>query len=285
MTMRRIYEVNDDYFAKIDTEDKAYFFGFMSADGYNSEEKGIISLSIYDLEILEKFQKYIESQRNPKSYPKPNDKQIHVLTVRSNKMSQDLAKLGCVQRKSLILKFPTAEQVPDSLIRHYIRGYNDGNGCIHIGKKVVSVKITSTKNWCESLSFIYDRLGIKNSIQYNACKTNNITSNITVGGNLAAEKCLEWLCEGANIYLQRKYKNYLSAKELIKNKQTRFVKCFGERKTIKEWSQDERCLVSHELLRKRHQKFKWTMEKSITTPKYEELELFNQLMSIYVNYF
>jgi intein-encoded DNA endonuclease-like protein len=35
-----------------------------------------------------------------------------------------------VPNKSLKLKFPTTEQVPNELMMHFIRGYFDGDGCI-----------------------------------------------------------------------------------------------------------------------------------------------------------
>lgn len=41
-----------------------------------------------------------------------------------------LCELGCIPNKSLILKFPDENLVPKNLIKHFIRGYFDGDGCI-----------------------------------------------------------------------------------------------------------------------------------------------------------
>ena len=55
------YSVNDNYFENIDSEDKAYFLGFMMADGNLSKgqhtEEYIrvnLHLQVSDIEILEK---------------------------------------------------------------------------------------------------------------------------------------------------------------------------------------------------------------------------------------
>lgn len=41
-------------------------------------------------------------------------------------MCEDLINLGCVPNKSLILKFPTFDIVPEKYMSHFIRGYFDG---------------------------------------------------------------------------------------------------------------------------------------------------------------
>lgn len=54
-------------------------------------------------------------------------------------MCKDLTNLGCFRNKSLTCTFPTFLNA--SLIRHFIRGYFDGDGCVWIGKrKVMTVK-------------------------------------------------------------------------------------------------------------------------------------------------
>ncbi len=47
-------------------------------------------------------------------------------------MCQDLHNLGCLQNKSLTLKFPTC--VPENLLHHFIRGYFDGDGWVSESK-------------------------------------------------------------------------------------------------------------------------------------------------------
>ena len=55
---------------------------------------------------------------------------VRTLTISSSKICKDLIRLGCVPRKSLVLKFPLENQVPKCLVYHFIRGYFDGDGSI-----------------------------------------------------------------------------------------------------------------------------------------------------------
>ena len=66
----------------------------------------------------------------------------------SNKLSYDLEILGCTPNKSLTLKFPDENIFKSKdLIRHFIRGYFDGDGCIWNGKrKVMNVKDSTRKS-------------------------------------------------------------------------------------------------------------------------------------------
>lgn len=65
----------------------------------------------------------------------------------SKELANDLAVLGCVNNKSLILTFPNEQQVPQQLLRHFLRGYVDGDGCLCYTEKTREFSITSTKEF------------------------------------------------------------------------------------------------------------------------------------------
>ena len=116
-----------NHFEKIDTEEKAYWLGFLYADGSvgSKENKIELGLAEKDLSQVEKFKQFIgldnkiSYRKNTKSYRS---------SFRSQKCKQDLISQGCVPKKSLILTFPTEQQVSHSLICHFMRGYFDGDG-------------------------------------------------------------------------------------------------------------------------------------------------------------
>jgi hypothetical protein len=125
----RTYTVNEDYFEKIDTPNKAYFLGMFYADGCNynnSVEKDylvVLALKKTDIELLEKFSVEINSNK-PISFRK----NLAVVGINSKKMSNDLINVGCMPAKTHKLEFP--EWLREDLVRHFIRGYFDGDGCI-----------------------------------------------------------------------------------------------------------------------------------------------------------
>ncbi len=217
----RKYSFNRNYFDIIDTEEKAYFLGLLYADGYNYEACNnlVLSLQEEDLEILEKFNKAIESNYKITLVQKRNlkHKNQQKLTICNKHFSENLAKLGCVQAKSLILKFPTEDQVPSHLIRHFIRGYFDGDGSISYWYPVkyktikYSVSITSSFDFCET---VYNLL--QNELSLTIYKTlKNRTSTLTIGKFSHILSFMDWLYEDSTIYLDRKYKKYNSILTII----------------------------------------------------------------------
>lgn len=137
--------MNYNYFDNIDTEEKAYWLGFIYADGYISKPERIVKGNIkkgnYRFEIslksddslhLEKFKKAIEYDKEIKisktNFPRVNRCRLYF----SNRhFWETLNNYGCTPVKSLNLKFPNIDIFKDkSLIKHFIRGYIDGDGSI-----------------------------------------------------------------------------------------------------------------------------------------------------------
>lgn len=124
------YTINENYFEKIDSEEKSYWLGFLYADGHirKSEYSFVIGLCQKEKIVISNFLKAIN--RNSPIYKDrrviDNKEFIYYKTTFGNeKMYFDLEKLGCFQRKSLTLKFPTEQQVSKEFIHHFIRGYFD----------------------------------------------------------------------------------------------------------------------------------------------------------------
>lgn len=135
-----MHKFNHNYFKTIDTEEKAYILGFLYADGYNSDKQVVISQLEQDVDILEKINKALDADNQIKrKLQSTNNKTVCQLCYSSIDMCADLTNLGCFRNKSLACTFPTF--LDKSLIRHFIRGYFDGDGCVWIGKrKIMTVK-------------------------------------------------------------------------------------------------------------------------------------------------
>jgi hypothetical protein len=156
------YNHNINSFELIDTEEKAYWLGFIYADGYvtNSDRFNLeISLKRSDKDHLDKFLSFLMSDA------KVSDKTIYLggkeylasrILIHSKKLVEDLISKGCVPRKSLILTFPNENILPQSLVRHFIRGYFDGDGSIQVKYKSACIEILGTKNFLAEIAKRYD---------------------------------------------------------------------------------------------------------------------------------
>lgn len=78
-----------------------------------------------------------------------NEEKAYRIAIYSKELAMDLIKLGCFQNKSLILKFPTEQQVPKHLIHHFMRGYFDGDGCVTSGQGQLRFSVIGTKLFLE----------------------------------------------------------------------------------------------------------------------------------------
>lgn len=204
------YKVADNIFRKINTEEKAYWLGFLYADGYISEHSNTISLSLKeeDIEHIYKFRSFLGLEEKPIRAKRKNiNNKIKIsyeFSFNSFEAKECLIQLGCTPNKTFTLKFPTKNQVPGRLIQHFLRGYIDGDGCIYVHQNKISVEVLGTysfldgyKKWISlGNSRIYD---IKNS------KIKRV-----INSNLQAKQILNKIYKNASVFLERKYIKYLN---------------------------------------------------------------------------
>lgn len=194
-----------DKFSVIETEEDAYWLGFIYADGYVSDNNDFeIGLKESDYLHLEKFIKYLNLNSNVKY----NKKQKSCRVIYRNKTLVDnLKNFGVVPRKSLILKFPY-DKISDNLIKHFIRGYFDGDGCISIysnklGRKIVQVSLLGTNHFLNGIRK-FSPIIFPNFIM----KNNNERTFILSTAHKKARIFIDWLYKDSTIYLDRKYEKY-----------------------------------------------------------------------------
>lgn len=205
---------NENVFDSIDTEEKAYWLGFIFADGTISSSplrgeaktqyQFELCLSSKDKGHLEKFSKFIEFRNNIFC----DDVRCR-LSVYSKHFWNVLNCNGCTPNKSLTLKFPKKELFADhSLIRHFIRGYFDGDGCISYSNKehtMCSFNLIGTSDFLENVKLY---LNLDCSLYILHPEKQSITKYITLS-HKKAFKAIEQLYNDSSIYLERKYKRYL----------------------------------------------------------------------------
>lgn len=231
--MRNI--TNDTFFDDIDSEIKAYLLGFFIADGCvskdekNENRKAVrlsVNLSEKDREIVELFQQYIcpNNKIIVTNYRKGavDRKPVNSVKWSSKYMASILENYYKIkQRKTqdIEFKFPFY-RISNELIRHFIRGFFDGDGHISFSEinRQFTLSFYSTSK--EFLIQIGDIINLKFVVE--SIIDSSIKSNITLYSlrfnsfnkrRQFIEKLHNWLYQDSKFYLKRKkdkFESYLN---------------------------------------------------------------------------
>lgn len=202
--------LNEYYFEKIDNETKAYFIGFLLADGCITKHHGIyrqiqLHLSIEDLEIVELLKDVTESTR--KLYISPDNRRC-MFRESSDIMVNHLSRFGIIPCKTGN-ETPNFDSITKELIRHTIRGLIDGDGWLSIsntrtGGVVTSIGICGSYNVCSYVTqLLSSELGI--SVLTPSKVRDKDCYKIGYSSLRDAKLIIEYLYSGAKVGLSRKY--------------------------------------------------------------------------------
>lgn len=199
---KRKYSINENYFDNIDSEGKAYFLGFLYADGYNNEKKKSIYLTLHkkDINILNLLNDELGSNK-----PLREDRGYIRLAIENVQVSNSLVKNGCGQNKHNILKFPTF--LNKNLIRHFIRGFFDGDGSITKSKTGAQMNITSNKDFIISLQeYLMEILDLNKTKIFKRYKNKeeSLSHTMYYGGKKQLLKFYNYFYKDSSFYLKRK---------------------------------------------------------------------------------
>lgn len=228
---KRKFVCDYNYFENIDTEDKAYWLGFIMADGCICRQERIrhlktmdslqirqylqISISCKDYNHLVKFSKSLNS-----TYP------IHIYTstgfhtetnycriiIEDNKIVNDLINQGIDYRKSLCKKYPN--NLSSEFDFAFIRGVFDGDGCLSSslsrhGSPEYMFNLSGTKELLTSIAKKLELIITDKTLKQRFPERNVNNYTMKFGGNLQTYRVMNLLYRNANIYLDRKYEKYL----------------------------------------------------------------------------
>lgn len=124
---------NETYFDVIDTEEKAYWLGFLQCDGYISNRGIEISLAEVDYDHLVKLTKAL-NYRGKIGYRLVANKygayRINLISVR---LVESFVKVGLEKFRSTTMEFLFTHDNP--MFLHYVRGIIDANGSISLKQR------------------------------------------------------------------------------------------------------------------------------------------------------
>lgn len=200
---RRRYALDEKFFERVDTEQKAYVLGFLAADGTipSAGRSVVLMLQARDVHILRDIRmamgsdaRIMERKIDPRW---PNRGPYKFIYFGSQKLVADLMSLGITPRKSHTLRYPI---LPKRLERHFIRGLLDGDGSI----KEQSFCFLGTEHLIDGMrAAIFAHTGL---LLVKAHAENKLWA---LRGGKKTKVVLNWLYENASIYLKRKHRSFV----------------------------------------------------------------------------
>lgn len=213
----RKHYFNEDFFEFIDNEHKAYWLGFIMADGcienpsnHGNPKRLKIQLSAIDKELLQLFLNDIESTtiKVEEFLPHKSTYGINLICriqVNSVKMCDDLSKYGIVPNKTGKEIVP---EIPDNMMRHFIRGFFDGDGTVYKQKDKPVISFTGNQDMLYDLSYILIKnLNVSNVVSPSKYKSKNV-SQLGYSRKQDTFSFYHYIYDNSSIYLERKYAKY-----------------------------------------------------------------------------
>lgn len=232
----RHHDLDESFFDKIDSEAKAYWLGFVTADGAiidrvarrGTQYQISVRLQLADSDHLEKMRADFGSSCQVKEILYTYRGRRYAcsgLTLSSKRLVKQLKKLGVGPRKSLTVK--PCREIPRQLQHHYWRGVFDGDGCL-----TSSIRPSGLRVWGLGLAgsqaivtgFRNYLLTIMRSVP--AVHPHRSIFVLKAGG-LASPQCVAHiLYDGSSVYLDRKKAlvDELFAQKPIKRRWDAYIK-------------------------------------------------------------
>lgn len=227
--MKRKYTLNDNFFQNISSEAQAYCLGLLYSDGSVCKHKNSYVIQFSQIEdrkeLVYLFNSLLGSNR-PIYERFQDNKYVYTCCVSSATMGQNLIQLGCTERKSLTLQFPTF--ISEELMSHFIRGLFDGDGCIWEGKRkkmivkdksrklgfreriVHNVKFTYTGNvmfTSDLQKYLYQKLSLSRitKLNFSKDKVRKLVCTLEYSGRRNIEKLYHYMYDNATYYDKNKF--------------------------------------------------------------------------------
>lgn len=200
--------LNINYFKEINSSDKAYWLGYICADGTITKNNGKITLFSKDLEVIEGFKEAIGaehriSKRN--SIDKRTNKTYtgYSIQIGNELFVANLINIGVTSNKTDVLNFPNIEE---KYYSYFIAGLFDGDGSVGFrNNKKLRISLISTKEILDFICNLLTDMGINELSRTKISKNKINVWKMYLYKD--ADKFLKYIYEDNNFkyYLRRKY--------------------------------------------------------------------------------
>lgn len=217
----RSITLNECFFDVVNTELSAYWLGFIYADGcvtFKSRSNRLsFTLSVKDIDHLKSFAEDVGSGRSRiYTYQTRNDFERKIerraknynsklvidackFEVYSKRLISSLVLHGAVPQKTFKLCFP--ESIGFDVVRHFVRGYFDGDGYVSVSGKDIESGFCGT---FELLSGIAHHLNISAGITSLKVVPDGNIYRLRIRSKTKNRLLSEYLYHGASRFLNRK---------------------------------------------------------------------------------
>lgn len=200
------YTINESAFEDLNTEESAYFYGWLVTDGWVRKDNISIELQRGDIEILDNFKNYMQSSNEifhrDRLQPSGFVSEMCSFGFSHRPVLERLTSLGLVERKSFITYCPEVFKYN----RHFWRGVIEGDG--HISTSSNRMQLTGsyqlTKDFMDYCSFLNPNIRITQSSKVNVfdARVSNYNDVKLILDELYRE-CTLKLSRKYNVYLER----------------------------------------------------------------------------------
>lgn len=188
---------NEEFFKVIDTEEKAYWLGFLAADGYVNTKENYMRLELgsKDLEHIKKLCVSINyPEERIKERAERNSYYLHVSSIEFTKHIKN------IKDPSILYN------IEDHLKPHFVRGFFDGDGSVwYRGKNAIPTAIICTLEMSQVLKDVvpinFNKLTHVKSCDMYRLRTEGIKTSLSF---------LSYLYDNSTIFLTRKKLKYTS---------------------------------------------------------------------------
>lgn len=214
---------NINYFEKIDTNLKAYFLGFIAADGCITN-KNCLKINIVkdDRIILDKFVQELQCESHLYETPKKIGRTQISFSMSDNTLINHIKKYGIKERKSLTIK-NIIPNIPKEFKNSFILGYFDGDGFASISYSKYLSKKTNKElkypilhiGFCGTEDLLN---GIVSEIKPKHFRIKNESGidNLHIGSSKEDNiKIFKYLYQNQSFFLKRKYDKFIEYFNLI----------------------------------------------------------------------
>ena len=195
-----MYKYNKKFFNNIDSEEKAYWAGFIAADGNIRKDylKMRIELNIQDIEHLQKFKNSINGNNPIKENIRPNNHSCYI-DVNCKEICLNLNNIGITPNKSLTLDIDFTK-IPTNFHKDFLRGYFDGDGSLNVyyrKKDEWELSLIGTEKFLNEILKIF-----KKERNLYSCGNN---FRFSFKSKKDIQDIINFIYKDSTIYLNRKY--------------------------------------------------------------------------------